>query len=65
MSRIIREHYVFGREIKVTASDEVEARIKVGLITSDYVWEIKQNGFNPQLWEAYVAKHEDVFACND
>lgn len=65
MSRIIREHYVFGREIKVFAEDEAEARIVIGLQTSDYVWEIKPNKFNPKLWEAYVAKHEDVFACND
>jgi len=65
MSRIIREHYVFGREINVIASDEMEARIKVSKITSDWIWEIRKNEFNSTLWEAYVAKHEDCFATND
>ena len=65
MSRIIREHYVFGREVKVIASDELDARIKVSKITSDHIWEIRKNEFNSTLWEAYVAKHEDCFATND
>jgi len=65
VSRIIRDHYVFGREVKVIATDEVEARIKVGKITSDHIWEIHRNEFNSTLWLAYVAKHEDCFATND
>ena len=67
MSRIIREHYVFGKEIRVYADSEDDARTCVRSKTSsDYwIWEIKLvNGTN-NVWDAYVAKHEDCFACND
>lgn len=63
--KIIKEHYVWGRNVKVTASDELEARIKVNFITSDYIWEISTDKFNPKLWIAYVAQPQDCFAVND
>jgi len=65
MSRIIREHYVFGREVVVIASDEIEARIKVGNITTDHIWDICVDSFNAKFWRAYVARHEDCFATDD
>lgn len=65
MSRIINDHYVFGREVNVVASDEVEARVKVSYITKDHIWEIARNSFNHSLWEAYVASDQDCFATND
>lgn len=65
MSRIIREHRVFGRSVRVKASTEDEARDKVRAITSDHIWEMSVHISIPNYWEAYVAKHEDCFALND
>lgn len=65
MTRIINNHYVLGRAVKVVAIDEMEARVKVGYITTDPIWEIKQNRFNGNLWEAYVASPEDCYSTDE
>lgn len=61
MSRIIREHRVFGKEIVVTASNEEEARTLVRKKTSLHIWEIKE--LEPNKWEAYCS--DDAWALND
>ena len=69
MSRIIREHRVFGKAFVVSATSDVEARAKAFLLAKPkmgqeiYIWEMKELFLN--TWECYIAKHEDVFAMND
>jgi hypothetical protein len=63
--RVIKEHNVFGRSIKVTAANEAQARIEVRKVTSDWIWELLADEKVPSQWNAYVAKHEDCFATND
>lgn len=61
MSRIIRDHWVYGKEVVVTASNEKDARTLVRKQTSLYIWEIKE--LTPNQWEAYVS--DDAWATND
>lgn len=61
MSRIIREHRVYGKEIMVSASDEEAARILVRKQSSLHIWEIKE--LSPGQWEAYCS--DDAWAMND
>lgn len=63
MSRIIRDHRVFGKEVLVMARTEAEAIRSVKKRTSLHIWEIKQ--IAAQFWEAYVAEHDRCFALND
>lgn len=63
MSRIIREHRVFGKAITVTASSEDEARAEIRKKTSLHIWEV--NNISGNEWEGYVAEHENCFALND
>lgn len=69
MSRIIREHRVFGKAFVVAATSEDEARTNALKVSRPkmgfdiHVWELKQLFLN--TWEAYVAKHEDCFAMDD
>lgn len=66
MSRIIREHHVFGKPVREIASSELEARAKVELNNPGrYIWDIKRVNGTLNLWEAYIARHEDCFATND
>lgn len=59
--REIRDHWVYGKEIVVTASDEAEARTLVRKQSSKHIWEIKE--LSPGQWEAYVS--DDAWATND
>lgn len=64
MSRIIREHRVFGEEVMVHAFSEEEAKSTAVKGKSDwYSWEALE--VNRGFWAVYIAKHEDVFALND
>jgi hypothetical protein len=65
MSRIIRDHRVYGYSKIVYADTEDDAR-KIALegkVGTHYVWEITKldNG----AWECYVARDLDCFALND
>ena len=62
MSREIREHRVFGKEVMVSASSEEEAR-RLASKGEYWAWEAKE--VSPGQWEVYIAKHEDCFALND
>lgn len=65
MTKVIREHRVFGVSICVKAESEQAARDRVlsGKKSSHYVWEITETF--PGFWSAYVAKLEDAAALND
>jgi hypothetical protein len=64
MSRIIREHRVYGKDVEVGAYSEEEAKSLAIKGKPDWwAWEAVeiQRGF----WSVYIAKHEDAFALND
>jgi hypothetical protein len=72
MSRIIREHRVYGKEVIVRAATEEAARMLVrAKAPGMHIWEIELNhgSFEDTTcsyeWVAYVAFHEDCFALND
>jgi hypothetical protein len=64
MSRIIREHTVFGKEVIVKASSVEEARLLAVKGKSDWwSWEAKE--ISPGTYEVYIAEHDAAFALND
>jgi hypothetical protein len=65
MSRIIREHHVYGREVRVVAETEAEAIVNLRMQTQDQIWEVQRVADTKNVWAIYVSKPEDAFACND
>jgi hypothetical protein len=65
MSRIIREHTIYGFPLIINAPTEEEARLIAleGRMSSHHCWEIIK--IEDGVWECYLARHEDCFALND
>jgi hypothetical protein len=62
--RIIRDHYVYGKEITVEAATRDQVYVEVRKLHSDYYpWEMKE--ISPGKWLCYVAKHQSCFAVDD